>query len=205
MVYQSGTEYRKPSGLPHAIRSMPRWKWRLLFIGLVIGCIGVAGQAVTYFRNANVRATQPAAQQSPTLPSSGGAASAPGFVSPQRVSPVSPDAEPSPSSPSPAGSRTWSPFMIRVGFSLFVGILAGVIFRAFLRTALILSGLLVAGAMALSYFHVITLDATAVKAETVQATGWLTAQAYLLRDMLFHTLPSSTAAGIGFLLGLKRR
>jgi uncharacterized membrane protein (Fun14 family) len=49
------------------------------------------------------------------------------------------------------------------------------------------------------------VDLTAVKSSTTQAGGWLADQSYRLKDMLFHALPSSTAASIGFLLGFKRR
>ena len=94
--------------------------------------------------------------------------------------------------------------MTRVGFSLFVGVIVGLLFRTFIRIALSISALVIAGATALSFFH-INIDMTVVKADASQTTHWLTHQAYVLKGMLFHALPSSTSASLGFIFGFKKR
>jgi uncharacterized membrane protein (Fun14 family) len=225
MVYQSGTDTEKTPALKHAIKSMPHWKWRLLTFGLVIGMIGVAGQAYTFFSGQTPPANAPAAQQT-TAPQTTAARSvspAPpvgssGFVGGQTPAgsypqnPPTPGANPqatpvadSSQAAPPDYSQLWKPFMTKVGFSLFVGIFVGVLFRAFFRIAMLISLLIVGAAMGLSYFHILNVDLTSVKTETAQATNWLADQGYRLKDMLFHALPSSTSAGIGFILGCKRR
>jgi uncharacterized membrane protein (Fun14 family) len=210
MVYQSGTDTQKQPALKHAIKSMPGWKWRLLTLGLVVGMIGVGGQVYGFFRGENPRVNAPVMHQATAAPS---ASPAPmgsrGFVSGQPASTDTqtagtPAADSTQQSP-PDYSQLWKPFMTRVGFSLFVGIFVGVVFRAFLRTAMMISVAIIGGAMALRYFNVVNVDLTAVKTETAQATNWFADQGYRVKDMLFHALPSTTSAGIGFILGLKRR
>jgi uncharacterized membrane protein (Fun14 family) len=222
MVYQSNTDAveKKRPALSHAIRTMPRWKWRLLGIGLVIGTIGLVGQGAAYLSSRNARSAptnqQPAGSTGVATPSAapGAPAGASGFVGGQPTAPA-PGTAGTPGSPTPDASgdssatpgmtQVMTPFMTRVGFSLFVGIVVGLVFRTFIRLALTLSVLTIGAAAALSYFHVVNVDLTAVRTETAQATGWLADQGYRLKDMLFNALPSSTSAGIGFLLGFKRR
>ena len=97
-----------------------------------------------------------------------------------------------------------TPFMSKFGFSLFVGVTVGLIFRTFLRMTFIALALIVAVGAGLSYLH-INVDISAVKADTSQASSWLMDQGYRLREVLFNALPSSTAAGVGFFLGFKKR
>jgi uncharacterized membrane protein (Fun14 family) len=203
MVYRSGTDVeKKRPALLHAIRTMPRWKWHLLTIGLVLGSIGLVSQVSAFLNTPHDPVfphhaqVAPAPSDSAANPSSGN----PG-ASPQPAA-TSPDAG---TDPAPETTSPWKPFMTKFGFSLFVGISVGTIFRTFIRTAMVVTGLIVATAAALSYYHVVNVDMTAVNHETALATGWLADQGYRVKDMLFHTLPSSTAAGIGFFLGLKRR
>ncbi len=209
MVYQSGTDTEQQPALTHAIKTMPRWKWRLLGLALVIGCIGVAGQVSTYLKSTpapgHASNVPQAMQPSPTTPAIGAPAGSSGFVAGQPSSSTpAPDATPQ-AQVEPESSFIWKALMTRVGFSLFIGVIVGVIFRVFLRTALLISALIVSAAMALSYFHIMNVDLTMVKAQTAQATNWISDQGYRLKDVLFHALPSSTSAGIGFFLGLKRR
>ena len=213
MVYKSGTDpqsLRHRRGLAHALKTMPHWKRKILVISMVIGCIGVSGHAASFLAHGSTPATPQTAQPLPAVPGTGtgtppGGSS--GFVSGQPVSSTpsaSAPAQTSPPAPDSGLTQALTPFMTHVGFSLFVGVIVGLIFRTFLRMALTITALIVAAAMALSYFH-INVDLTAVKTNASQATSWLSDQGYRLKDMLFNALPSSTAAGIGFFLGLKRR
>jgi uncharacterized membrane protein (Fun14 family) len=207
MVYQSGTDekanrraYRSQSRLKHAVKTMPRWKWRLLQLAMVVGAIGLVGQTAERLNAGPQAAVAPVVSThivSTETPPAG--ASSP--ASPVRILPDG-------STPSAAQQsllQAVTPYMATIGFSLFVGVVAGLVFRTFLRMALMLTTLIVGGAMALSYFHVMNIDLTAVKADTSQATSWLTDQGYRLKDMLFNALPSSTGATVGFLFGIKRR
>jgi uncharacterized membrane protein (Fun14 family) len=184
---------------------MPTWKMKLLGFGLAMGCIGGGAQVATYFLNA------PATSVSQTAPPPSGTstpARSSGFLGNQP--PVnSPPISPPPTAPSttPSGGivNTLTPFMSHFGFSLFVGILFGVIFRTFLRTALLISALIAAAVYGLTHLLHLNVDLTQVKTDTNQAVSWLTDQGYRLKTMLFHVLPSSTAASVGFLLGFKKR
>jgi uncharacterized membrane protein (Fun14 family) len=163
----------------HAVKTMPRWKWKLLGIGLSIGCIGAAGQAASHF-----------------------------LVAPapvQQTAPASPSTVTTPPPSSPTLTDALAPFMSKFGFSLFIGIVVGLIFRTFIRLALTMSVITIGCAMAVSYLFHINIDMTVVKADTSQAVNWMTDQGYRLKDMMFHVLPSSTAASLGFLFGFKRR
>jgi uncharacterized membrane protein (Fun14 family) len=195
--------------LMHAVKTMPSWKVKLLSFGLLLGCIGVGGQVASNY----MKGPAPLAPPTHVAPN---AAPAPtgsnGFVNGQPAYPTTPPATPAvqqPSSPTPAPSPTLldavTPFMSHFGFSLFVGIVVGLIFRTFIRVALLFSALIVGGAMALSYFGHINIDLGTVKTDTSQAVSWLMQQGTILKGMIFQALPSSTAAGVGFLLGFKRR
>ena len=95
--------------------------------------------------------------------------------------------------------------MATYGFSFVIGLVVGVIFRTFLGFAAMVTGLVIAGAVALSYFHVINVDMNTVKAGTGAATSWLSEQGGQLKDLIFAHLPSTGAAGAGFLVGMKKR
>jgi uncharacterized membrane protein (Fun14 family) len=208
-MYSSQSDYTKPQDRPalvHAVRTMPRWKWKILGIGLTIGCIGVGGQiASAYLKPAPTPA--PVSHSTSAAPVNGVAPSGSSGFAGGHPQSTAPDA--TTTSPPPAATSTLidavTPFMSHFGFSLFVGIVVGLAFRTFLRVALLFSAIIVGGAMAISYFGHINIDMTTVKADTSQAVSWLTDQGYRLKTMLFQALPSSTAAGVGFLLGFKRR
>jgi uncharacterized membrane protein (Fun14 family) len=203
MVYQSGTEYQpKRPAIVRAFRGMPRWKWRLLTIGLVIGSIGLVSQVSAFLNTPH----DPVFPQHAKVVESNAAPPGSSAAHPRSTAPDA-DASPSPTTtdPQPDPMAPWKPFMTKFGFSLFVGIAIGTIFRTFYRIGLTITGVVVAAAAALSYYHVVNVDMTAVSHGTALATGCLADQAYRVKELLFHALPSSTAAGIGFFLGLKRR
>jgi uncharacterized membrane protein (Fun14 family) len=95
--------------------------------------------------------------------------------------------------------------MTKFGFSFVIGLIVGVVFRTFIGFAATLTAVVIAAALALSYFHVINVDMTAVKAQTGEATSWISEQGGHLKDLIFAHLPSTGAAGAGFLVGLKKR
>ena len=190
----------------HAVRTMPRWKWRLLGFAFTVGCIGVGGEAASYFLKHPVE-KKPAITQ--TVPSSPGYSNAPagssGFVSGQ---PVTPTGDSTPSTPalpaSPTITDLITPFLSHFGFSLFVGVIVGLVARTFIRMAILITALIVGGAMALSYFNV-NVDLNSVRTQASQATSWLSTEGDQIRSFIFNALPSSTAASVGFLFGFKKR
>ena len=202
--------------LAQAVKTMPRWKWKVLAFALIVGCIGVAGQAITMFRKGPAPEPQkvvvtktvpatPAPGNEGGAPSGssgfvGGAPSAtPGAATPQTTTVTTV------TTPADSPSSMLTPFMTRVGFSLFVGVIVGLIFRTFFKIALMITTLIIGAAMALSYFQILNVDMTLVKNETAHATSWLSDQGYRLKDMLFSALPSSTSAAVGFFMGFKKR
>ena len=214
MVYQSNSpEAALPnkSKLKNAVKSMPRWKWRLLGVGLVVGLIGVAGEAAILFHGGTV-ATGKTTTVTKTVVATPGAppVGSSGFVGAPSNNSTPPGTETTvttttPTDASPSLVQALTPFMTHVGFSLFIGVVVGLIFRTFLKMALSLTAVVMLGAWALSYYHIMNVDMTLVKDQTAQATSWLADQGYRLRDMLFHALPSSSGATVGFILGFKKR
>ncbi len=217
MVYQSNSldaPVQSKSAIRQAVKHMPSWKWKLLGFSLVTGCIGVGGEAASYF----LKHPQPAPVVTQSTPVSPGSINLPsgssGFVGSQPAdgntypqSPPVPPAAPaaSPASPdAPTMTDLITPFMSHFGFSLFVGVIVGLIFRTFVRMTILFTALVALVGVAFAHFH-INIDLTSVKNESAQATSWLTDQGYRIKDMLFHALPSSTAAGIGFLFGFKKK
>jgi uncharacterized membrane protein (Fun14 family) len=205
----SQTDQYKPHDRPamvHAVKTMPTWKWKILGFAFAMGCVGVGGEATSYF----LKHPRPATTVNETAPASPGSGYVPsgssGFVSgqPSNAIPDSTSASP-PSATAPTLTDAITPFLSHFGFSLFVGVIVGLIFRTFIRMAMLTTALIVGGAMALSYFHILNVDLTMVKNETAQATSWVNDQGDRLKDMLFHALPSSTAAGLGFLFGFKKK
>ena len=195
-------------GLGHAFRTMPKWKWLLMAAGVTLGIVGVGGQLASKgTRRTTAVNDTPATHVAPS------AATAPpgssGFVG--DGGPAVTDATPSSASPptTPTASPTLmdqaTPYMTKFGFSFAVGLVLGLVFRTFLGFATLLTGLVVAAAVALSYFHVINVDLSSVKAQTGQATTWLSEQGGHLKGVIFAHLPSTGAAGAGFLVGMKRR
>jgi uncharacterized membrane protein (Fun14 family) len=206
---QAQSSAANPQGHPalvHAMKTMPAWKMKFLGFGLAIGCVGAGTQIAGYVMN---EPAAPAVQTAPVSGPSAAPAGSSGFVgnssqnAPQSSGANSTTTDSTTSSPGLVGAL--SPFMSHFGFSLFVGILFGVVFRTFLRTALLISALIVGAAYSLTHVLHVNIDMTAVKTDTSQAVSWLTDQGYRLKTMLFHVLPSSTAASVGFILGFKKR
>jgi uncharacterized membrane protein (Fun14 family) len=197
--------------LTRAFRTMPGWKIKLLGLGLVVGVVGLVAQ----FVSSGLRHTAPVATTPPThvAPAGPGAVAPPGasgFVGGQPTSDTgatTPTPAPDATAPAQPPSLTdkLTPTITKVGFSLFIGVVVGVVFRTFIRMAAALTVVVVAAAAALSYFHVINVDLSSVKAQSGQVTSWLVDQGMRLKDMIFAHLPSTTAAGAGFLFGMKRR
>jgi uncharacterized membrane protein (Fun14 family) len=213
--------FTEKKGLNHAVRTMPGWKKMLLGLSLLVGVAGFAVEEA----GSVVKKTAPAVPTAPTHvapgePTAGSPVVGSGFVpagssgfvaSPSSAS--APQPAPGPGVAPADSSQTeaqgmsalMTPYLTRVGFSVFIGVVIGFLFRTFIKIAVGISALVVAAALALSYFHIVNIDMTAVKTETASASAWISDQAFRLKDVIFHALPSSTGAGVGFIFGFKRR
>jgi uncharacterized membrane protein (Fun14 family) len=202
--------YEENGKLHHAVRTMPRWKKILLVMSLLVGVAGFGVQeASSYMRKSAPPTPTPAVTGRPA-PSGGvmpGGSS--GFVGGGSPASPAPDSSTSttssPQTQAPSVSDKMTPYVTRIGFSVFIGAVVGFIFRTFIKLAAGITALIVAIAIGLSYFHILNVDMTAVKTETANASGWLSDQAGRLKEVIFSALPSSTGAGAGFVFGFKRR
>ena len=207
-AHADGTAGGQPR-LAHAFRTMPGWKVKLLVSALILGVLGAGAQVASRMlrdRAPVVTTTThvtPAAPSGVVPPGSSGFADNGGASTPPQTTTDTTVTTPAATPPTLTDQVT--PYMTKFGFSFVVGLVVGVVFRTFLGFAAMITGLVIALALALSYFHVINLDLTAVRAQTGAATTWLSEQGGHLKDLLFAHLPSAGAAGAGFLVGMKRR
>ncbi len=195
-------QYRSP--VVRTLGTMPSWKRKLLGVSLIIGLIGIGGEAASALlghSNPPPAAPAPAAQTSHSILPQGSSGFVTGQPSPADTSP----AAPAPQNQNPGLTEKVTPWMTKFGLSFFVGIVAGVIFRTFIKLAVGITVLIAGLFLALSYFHILNIDMTTVKTEYASAAAWLTDQASRLKDVIFHALPSSTTAAAGFLAGFKKR
>ena len=205
------TEYTRhvegQSGLARAFTHMPGWKVKLVVVSLVVGIIGVGAQVASRTLRQPTPVVQTTTHVTPAPPGAsgfvgGGDAGSTPSTPPQ----VTTDTTVTTTAPTPPTlTDQVSPYLTKFGFSFVIGLVVGVIFRTFLGLAATLTAVVVAAALALSYFGVINVDLTAVKAHTGEATSWLSEQGSHLKDLIFAHLPSTGAAGAGFLVGMKRR
>ncbi len=92
----------------------------------------------------------------------------------------------------------------RLGFSLAIGVVLGVIGRIFLRITVVGALLLAAIVAGMSYFHIINIDLTPVKEGVEHSEGWLADQAGRLKAVVLDALPSTGAGVFGFIMGFKK-
>jgi len=213
------SELQHKSAVVRTLGTMPSWKRKLMVVSLVVGLIGLGTQAASALLQHPTPPAQPVTPNgtpsAPAARSSNGQSKTPGgssgFVSGQPVAapvPGSADtttAAPTTSPSEPTLTERATPWMTRIGLSFFVGIVAGIVFRTFAKVAVGFSVIIAGIFVALSYFHVLNIDMTAVKGEYASASAWLGDQVTRLKDAVFHALPSSSAAAAGFLSGFKKR
>lgn len=191
-----------------AYHLMPHWTRKLLVISLVLGVVGAAAQLVYAQkpRTRTVEVPNPAAKVNPASPGRpGGSSGFVGTAGPSDPTPAVPATITTEQPVEPTLAEQVTPVAMKGGFSLFVGIIFGVIFRAFVKISAMVTAVALMGVAALSYFHVIDLDRNAVKSEVSTGMNWVKKQANGIRKEVFAMLPSTTAAGVGFFMGLRRK
>ncbi len=196
-------ELRREHGLAHAFRTMPKWKVLALVASLVVGVLGVGAQLAS--RNLHHAQPQVVVTHAAPAPTAVAPPGSSGFVGGGQ--PTTPDPQTTTTTTVPAQSTAtdWlSPKVAAIGFSFFIGLVVGVISRAFLKVATLLAALVVAAIAAAHYFN-INLDLSSVQAQAGQATTWMSGQLSQFKDFIFAHLPSAGSATAGFLFGMKRR
>jgi uncharacterized membrane protein (Fun14 family) len=104
----------------------------------------------------------------------------------------------------PAGAPSWSPVLLRLGFSFFIGFCVGYALRAFLKISLIVTGTVVLAIFVLSYAELVDVNWSELE-------GHFTAFAGRARDELSDftafvrgSLPSTGLAGFGLFAGFRK-
>ena len=194
-------------GLGRAFATMPKWKVGLLVVSLIVGAVGLGGYAAA--RSHNQGKTVTVQQTVPAHPGGSGSAlpgGSSGFVGGGGGQPAGTDTVTTTTTvPAPPSiTEQYTPYVAKMGFSFFVGLIAGTISRTFLKLAALLAGLIVACIAALHYFNV-NVDLSGVQGQTQQATTWLHGQLDQLWAAVKTHLPSAGSATAGFLFGMKRR
>lgn len=221
----------KPSPVRRVGREMAAlsgWKKALLGFFLVLA---VAGAGLWVHGRLNAETVQPSVStadaESPRLstegsPSDGEDFTAQGFVSPNtartmRTTPTPGDGVASEDEPTVEPTEVAEPtlqlpwtgrlggWMVKLGLSFAVGLVLGVFFRTFLKTMAVVTAVAVAGIVGLSYFEILPIDFTTMRANYDTAAGWIGGQAERIRDVAMAFLPSATAGGFGFFVGFLRR
>ena len=180
---------------PAGKRPMPAWKKKLLGLGLAIAALGGIAQIVSMVRHRGGAAGAPAGSRgfvsSSGQPRAGNQSKAPA-ATPESAS---------------RGQALWekaAPYATKFGLSFLAGLVAGLIFRMFMKTMAFITMLLAAGLFCLSYFHVFNFDSSQVRQNYEGVAGWAREHAESFKDAALQALPSGTLGAVGFFAGLKK-
>jgi uncharacterized membrane protein (Fun14 family) len=200
-----------------ALASLPAWKVKLLGASLVLALVGGGGQVASSVMDRTAADAPPvsfpaddASARTTVVPpgnsgfvdrrrtSTGGGSETEGPVPPAAASPDAPQRE-------RGRFERIAPVATKIGISFLVGMIVGIVFRTFLKTMAAITAFVAVVFVLLSYFQVLNLDLTSMKASYDSFAGWLADQAGRLKDVAMNALPSSTSVTVGFLSGLKKR
>jgi uncharacterized membrane protein (Fun14 family) len=171
------------------LRVMPGWHKAVILLGGVLAVMGTVGQIAA--RTGGDARSHVTTNSQPS--------SSNGFVS----ATDSRDAEPAPSP-----LTRLSPHATRIGLSIILGFVIGWLFRAFLKTMVLLALLVGGGLWLLAHFNILHIgddNLQAIKDKSGQAASWLGAQASHLKDLAIAHLPSTGGGALGAFLGIRRR
>jgi uncharacterized membrane protein (Fun14 family) len=162
--------------IQHVLK-MPRWQQGLLTVAIVTFGGGIAGQVSSYM-------------------SHGSGSSSPGssFVGQGAAA----------DSDKPFIQRI-SPRLTAVGLSFVVGFVIGWLMRTFMKMATMLTMLIIAIMLGLSYFKVLNVDLSKAEVNYKDAREWITDQGQRAGKALAAYLPSSVSALAGIFIGFRRK
>jgi uncharacterized membrane protein (Fun14 family) len=174
---------------------MPRSHKIVLTVAVVLVICGVAG-VVT--RRAKVETTRVVSNSGPT-PTPGR-----GIVSSDSA-PTAATPAPAPAPPPPTLTERLSPTAIRSGLGLIGGFIIGWAFRAFLKMMAMITFLVGAIFIGLSYFNVLNVDFSAAETKFKTSSEWVSDQASRAKDAAMSHIPGSAASVVGLWLGFRRK
>ncbi len=99
----------------------------------------------------------------------------------------------------------WSPFLIKLGLSFFVGFSIGVFLKAVFKVSLFLSGMAFLLLFALSYFNVVEIHWDVMEGHYNSIIASLGEQTSVFKNFITGSLPSAGSFSFGVLAALKRR
>ena len=173
---------------------MPRSHKIVLTLASVLVICGLAG---TITRKAKVETTKAVAKSQSSTPGNSR-----GFVGSDSA-PAPTASEPAP--PPPTLSERLSPTAIRSGLGLIGGFIIGWAFRAFLKMMSMITFVIAAIFVGLSYFNVINVDFTAAQTKFKDSSAWVADQASRVKDAAMSHIPGSAASAVGLFLGFRRK
>jgi len=187
-------EVLQPRERPHLIQHLRRltaFQIKLLSTAFAIGVVGFVIYAAAELGRPDVpKAKSPAVQSA-------------------NSSFVDNDSSGRDSSAESPPKETWTGWFggkgAKLGFGFVGGFIIGFIFRAFVKLMTLITLAIVGILAALSYFHILNIDFTAVHRAYDSNAAWINDQAMRLKDVLVAHLPSTTTGAAGVWFGTRRR
>ena len=102
------------------------------------------------------------------------------------------------------GTKTWSPALMRLGFSFFVGFALGYALRAFFKIAMLVAGLIALALFGLTQLGVVDVDWTRMEELYQGLVGNISEQFSNLKGALTGSLPQAGLAIAGLMAGLRK-
>lgn len=104
-----------------------------------------------------------------------------------------------------SGTKGWSPFFLKGGFSFLVAFTVGYAARVWLKIAALILGSFFLGVFLLSYMGVISVDWTTLETWWNAIVERVSAEGQDLKTFLTGSLPQAGMAAVGLVTGFKQR
>jgi uncharacterized membrane protein (Fun14 family) len=172
----------------------PRGKWTRLCLTLSIALMVAGGGLMGY---AAIRGEPEAAAPVGPTPAGGLA------LGLMPNDPNAPAGEPAPATGDALDA--WSPTIFRLGFSFFAGFSIAYAARTFFKISVLAAGVALLGLFGLQYAGVIDVNWNAMSDHWDAIAGWLSEQTASFGEFIRGYLPSAGMAGMGLVMGFRRR
>lgn len=103
------------------------------------------------------------------------------------------------------GAAAWSPGLMALGFSFFVGFAVGTLLRVFVKLALVVAGLVFLSLTGLSYLELVTVNWDAMDQIFQNFAARIGSDFDSLRTVVTGRLPQAGLGALGLVAGLKKR
>jgi uncharacterized membrane protein (Fun14 family) len=101
-------------------------------------------------------------------------------------------------------ASTWSPLLLKGGFSFIAGFAIGFALRAFFKISAVVLGLVLLAIFGLQYAGVLNVDWHSLEAHFNRIVGSVTGEASGFKDFIAQKLPAASLAGLGLFTGFKK-